>query len=397
MVTDLHSHLPMYLFEQWAQGEDDVHPVRTVARARTLRRPDKFRALLIRTLSRKLNRRTEMSGPRVTFEQIERGSFRVVFSVIYSPIAEIDLSRGFVSDPLDDYFGHVMHQIGLVEGSAGDGVAIVRDKAQYTAARKAGKPAIVHCIEGGMHLGASDAAIRRNVAALADKGIVYITIAHLFWRGYAENVNAIPFIPNRMYDVLFKAPEKGLTDRGEVAVRAMAQHGILVDISHMHPRALADTWELLDEVAPTMPVIASHAGFRFHGNPYMLDTDSIGRIASRGGVIGLIMGQHLLGETKTAEDTPPLLFRHINRIRDITGSYDHIGIGSDLAGFIKPTVTAVENADDLADLLPALRREYGTQVANKIAYGNAERVLKELWAWKATPEERRVVRSPAAV
>ena len=54
-----------------------------------------------------------------------------------------------------------------------------------------------------------------------------------------------------------------------------------------------------------MPVIASHAGYRFGEQDYMLDDATLDRIRRRNGVVGLIMAQYQLndglveGHTKT--------------------------------------------------------------------------------------------------
>ena len=397
MIADLHCHYPMHLVEEWARGEG-VDRVRAVERMRAIRgRPNKFRAGLLALLNSRINQRTTESGPRVTVERIAAGDMGIVFSVLYSPFAEIDLDRPFQADPLDAYFEDLETHIGLVEEDVGTAAQIVRDAAELDAAQLAGVAAIVHCVEGGFHLGSTPEAVRRNVATLADAGVAYITLAHLFWRGYAKNVNAIPLLPGWLYWLAFGKPRRkvGLSDRAEVAIRAMAERGILVDIAHMHERALAETWEVLDDVAPTMPVVCTHAGYRFGRNAYMLDRDTIERIARREGVVGLIMGQHLLTDglkkTHTIEDSLDVIGRHIDRIRDITGSYDHVAIGSDLAGFIKPTLAGFENVDDLKKLTPLLAGRYGGDVADKITHGNAERVLRALWTWKATPADQRPV------
>ena len=53
----------------------------------------------------------------------------------------------------------------------------------------------VHCIEGGFHLGATPEEVTANVHELADRGVLYITLAHLFWRRVAANTPALPVPP----------------------------------------------------------------------------------------------------------------------------------------------------------------------------------------------------------
>src|SRR5687768_12248947 len=105
----------MHLLEEWAQGRDDIGPVRTIDRVRTVDRPNKFRAWLLRLLSTHINRQTPTAEPRVTVERLKSGDVGLVFSVIYSPFAEIDLDRPFQDDPDDSYFAHVEKQIELVD------------------------------------------------------------------------------------------------------------------------------------------------------------------------------------------------------------------------------------------------------------------------------------------
>ena len=163
----------------------------------------------------------------------------------------------------------------------------------------------------------------------------------------------------------------------------MAEERIIVDISHMRKDAVDETFEVL-EPWPDMPVIASHAGYRFKDLDYMLDKGTVQQIADRGGVIGLIMANHQLtnGLEEIAGDgiegSVEVVCAHIERIREITGSYENIAIGSDLDGFIKPTIPGVDDARELGDLEARLVEKYPEQ-AHLITSANAIRVLKQAW------------------
>ena len=249
---------------------------------------------------------------------------------------------------------------------------------------------MVHCLEGGVDLGPSEEEIESHVAELARRGVVYITLAHLFYRQVATNTPAIPFLADRVYDWIFRQPKgEGLTDRGRTAVSAMVRNGILVDLAHMRGDALAETFAILDELAPGMPVINSHAGYRFGGQEYMLDEPTVERIAKRGGVIGLILAQHQLNDgvtkrkTKTFEESFAVIRSHVDRIHSITGSHEHVAIGSDFDGFIKPTMGGLETMGDLALLEGALRDSYDEEAATRMTFGNAERVLRRLWEFSS--------------
>jgi microsomal dipeptidase-like Zn-dependent dipeptidase len=215
-----------------------------------------------------------------------------------------------------------------------------------------------------------------------------VTVAHLFYRRVAANANAIPFLPDPIYNAVFpQARDLGLQERGRAAVRAMVANNVIVDLSHMRPDAVTQTLALLDELDPTheVPVISSHAGFRFGGQDYMHDEATVRAIQARDGVIGLIMAQHQLNdgirkdETDNLPDSLQVINRHIARLADITGGYEHIAIGSDMDGFIKPTMGGLEDMGDLKDLEAALRRDYPAG-ADAMTSGNVLRVLKKVWA-----------------
>ena len=99
---------------------------------------------------------------------------------------------------------------------------------------------------------------------------------------------------------MFPQPEgDGLTDRGVAALRAMVRNRVLLDISHMRGDALQETFKLLDEELDPdcrVPLLATHVGYRFGKQEYMLDEATILQIKRRDGVIGLILAQHQLND-----------------------------------------------------------------------------------------------------
>ena len=388
MIADLHAHYPMHIVAQ-----DD--PRGTIDRMRTARgRPrirDKLRALLLALLSRLINNGTWWSGFRVTAPLIRQGSARVVLSVLYRPFDEMDLSKNYAAPPASGYFDALLEDIERVEDDIARKdpaeIRLVHDRAELEQCIADGATAMVHCVEGGFHLGDKDDEIARNVRTLADKGVAYLTLAHLFFRQVATNAPALPFLPDWLYNVVFpQRRSEGLTTRGRAAVRAMVEHGVIVDISHMAPAAVEDTFRLLDEIDPgrTVPVISSHAGYRFGRQEYMHDEGQIRQIQRREGVIGLIMAHHQLNDgirrknTTNLDETMEVVERHIARIAEITGGHRHVAIGTDFDGFIKPTVGGLQSMADLTSLEYRLKTNYGAD-ADLIASGNVLRVLQKVW------------------
>ena len=71
-----------------------------------------------------------------------------------------------------------------------------------------------------------------------------------------------------------------------------------------------------------------------------------------------------------------MIRRHVDRLHEITGSHEHVAIGTDFDGFIKPTLGGFEKSSDLAQLSERLIAHYGAADAERILSGNALRVLR---------------------
>ena len=397
MIADMHCHYPTHLLAEDPGLELAAADPDTQAMTKVSGRPgwvNKLRALALKTAANLIN--YEDDRWRVSLDELERGNVRAVFSVLMEPGAEYDFDEPYGAPPEDTYFGDILHRLRGVEEDLkridpeNRRQRVVTSAADLDATLAAGKVAFMHCVEGGLHLGRDPEEIKANVATLKGKHVVYVTLAHLFWRQVATNAPAIPFLGERLYNLIFRQPKVGLTGRGRAAVEAMYEQRMLIDLTHMSERAMDETLDLLDELdrrtgaaAAEHPIVATHAGYRFGKQEYMLTPERIRRIAARGGVIGLILARHQLYEEAGVvrpddpAETPRVLRAHIDEIRrhvpDHTNA--HVGIGSDLDGFIKPTVAGIDTAGDLATLEAPLREAYGDD-AEMILSGNAVRVAK---------------------
>jgi microsomal dipeptidase-like Zn-dependent dipeptidase len=384
LIADLHCHYAMHLLER----EDRPRLRHLLTRAPA---GDRLRALVMWVANRVANYRGFSGGPRVTLDALERGGVGLVFSVLYVPFDELDLGQRYAAPPRSAYAGDLRRQLARVEEDlaredpGGTRHTVVRTSADLAGARGV---AFVHCVEGGFHVGGTPEEIDANVAWLAGRGVVYITVAHLFFRQVAANAPALPLLSDRWYDRIFpQRLSRGLTPTGEAVVRAMVREKVLVDLSHMRADALTETLDLLDDIAPGFPVIASHAGARFPGSTqhYQLADETVERIGRRGGVVGLIMAQHQLNDgirskpTATLPETVEVMRRHIDRIAEIAGP-GHVGLGTDLDGFIKPTMGGIESAADLAGLRDGLLAHYPEGDVDAFLYGNARRVVEQVLA-----------------
>jgi microsomal dipeptidase-like Zn-dependent dipeptidase len=389
-----------------ADGEAKPDPVlKAMISVKKKPRWDKLKALLLKVAARVFNFRRLWDTWRVDLDRLAEGKVKLVFSVLYMPDAEMNIEDWPNGSPDDDYYGELIALIQTVNKSLeGDGTpaqrkaVVVKAPADLEPAPGDNLPRFAHCIEGGFHLGGTASQIDARVSELASAGVAYITLAHLFWRQVATNAPALPFLTDGQYRYLFPQPrEVGLNELGRVAVAAMHRHRVLVDISHMSEAAIQDTFTLLEELddrhgtePKEFPVVATHAGYRFGEQSYMLSAETIEAIAARGGVIGLIMAHHQLNDglfrhpgdlTRTLAS----MHAHIDAIREITGSHEHVGIGSDLDGFIKPTVGGIEYANDLGKLIEPLEATYGAEAAAGILYGNALGALEKTLTDPAYP------------
>lgn len=382
VIADLHCHYPMHLLAE------DRHPSHH-AKGFLERLRDDLQTDAFDVLARAINDPAWSGGWRVDLDGLAAGGSRVVCSVLYWPYDEFDIDRGYGAPPEAGYFADLQHQLEQVEADLArqdpdrQVHKLVRTGAQLA---DDGRVGFLHCVEGGFHLGPDVDAVDEHVAWLAAHGVVYITLAHLFFRGVAANAPAIPALSDKAYNTLFHQDAGiGLTPLGEAAVRAMYRHRVLVDISHMRQDAIDATFALLDALDAESgadprdyPVIASHVGIRSAGpdaQAYNLSPETIRAVQRRGGLIGLILAQHQLGETSDDAASAAVLRRHVDALHDIAGTHELTAIGTDLDGFIKPVLHGLDHAADLAKLEAWIREAYPAEVADGVLAGNAVRVL----------------------
>lgn len=389
MLADWHAHYPMRVVS-------DLTPVTALEQMRKVRgRPtigDRFRALVLRVASRLGSHTSWSSGYRISVEKMREGNVGLAMSVLLRPFEEFDLTKPYASPPSSVYFGKLLEDLAAVEAEvATHDRAVIRlahNRAELDECLEAGATALVHCVEGGFLLGDANAEIEANCAILAARGVAYVTVAHLFFRQVATNAPALPFLPEPFYGFVF--PQRGsdrLTERGEAVVRGLVENRILIDLSHMDQPAIREVFQLLDDEldpAAEMPVVSTHAGYRFGKQQYMHDEETLLQIKRRDGLVGLIMAQYQLNDgirrrrTKTLDESLEVIFRHIDRIAEVTGSYEQIALGTDFDGFVKPTMGGLETVADLRHLEDALHARYGDD-AELMTSGNSLRVLRKLW------------------
>lgn len=379
MLLDMHAHYPMHLLPD---DEQKTHErIADWSRRR-------WQAMIVALISKFANYEGPGDTPSVREELLRQGNVGALLSPLYAPFDEIDLSKSYGAPPEQSYTDDILSQLQMVEDHVAehaDQIGVAHTPLELDALIASERIALIHAIEGGLFLGPDPDAIRANVAQLAHAGVVYVTVAHLFWRDVATNAPALPFLPDWLYNLVFHQPDVGLSPLGHVALEAMLDEGILVDITHMRERSINDTFAVLERRAPgqPIPVIATHGACRFGNHEYCFENEVIREVARRGGVIGLIVAQHFItdgmAKATTYDESFEALCRHIDRIHEVTGAYDAIGIGSDLDGYIKPALPGLGHEGCMLRLQHSLRDRYGAETAEKISSGNALRVLRAAW------------------
>lgn len=384
MIVDLHAHYPMHLLVRRASQTLRPHHDTNALMLRLGRRRliDRLRALLLLIANRFFN--YPRSGkPAVTIPNLRRGGVGVALSVIIVPYDEVGWKALHGAPPAPGSIKHVERQIRWVEKDLARkaDAAVAHNPRQLATIRADGKIALIHAVEGGFLVGDTIPKIQANIRALARRGVAYVTVAHLFFRKVATNAPALPFLGDKTYECLFPEPATGLCNLGIAAVEAMVDNGVLVDVTHMSERAIDDTLALLDRIDPErhVPLIATHSACSFGKLQYNISNRHIEAIAERKGVVGLIACRHYMSDglpaPQTFDDSMHIIYRHINRIHERTGCYEHVALGSDLDGFIKPTLPGLETPAEFRCVEQEIIKQYGPGPAQQICSENALRVL----------------------
>jgi membrane dipeptidase len=175
--------------------------------------------------------------------------------------------------------------------------------------------------------------------------------------------------------------EGGLTAKAPDLLRAMAECGIILDLTHLADQSF---WEALKLWKG--PVIASHNNCRtlVPGDRQYSD-DQIRAIIERGGVIGAAFDAWMLTPGwKSGSQRPPLesVVDHMDHICQLAGNAEHIAIGSDLDGGFG-TEQCPQGLDTIADLrkIPAILKDRGYSDADILATmnGNWLNLFERAW------------------
>lgn len=174
-----------------------------------------------------------------------------------------------------------------------------------------------------------------------------------------------------------------LTSDGRNLLAAMADHGYMLDLSHMDEPAVLETLD-------TYPghIFATHANCKALLPKYevnrLLSDRVIRGILERDGMIGVVpyntflKDGWIMGKSNREEVSIERLADHIDHICQLAGDAGHVGIGSDFdGGFgLQSTPKEIDTIADLQKLVPLLlSRGYSEEDAAAILGGNWLNIL----------------------
>lgn len=156
----------------------------------------------------------------------------------------------------------------------------------------------------------------------------------------------------------------GLTELGRQLLKAMRRQRVILDLSHMADKAVADAFELWRG-----PIMASHSNSReIVPGDRQLTNDSVAELARRGGIIGVSFYQkHLRTSGRaTLED----VVKHVVHHARAAGGPEHVGIGSDLDGGFDARQAPIDDLSRLKELPARLRKQFNRAQVDGIMGAN---------------------------
>ncbi len=233
------------------------------------------------------------------------------------------------------------------------------------------------CAREGLH------AVRRASDLAAGGGAMLTVEGGEAIGGSLENLASLYARGVRMMTLTWNCPNDlgapngkrgGLTAFGRACVERMCEMGMLADVSHGSDGLLLDAAGICRRKGA--PLVASHSNARavFPHSRNLAD-EGIRAVAESGGVVGLCFVEKFLSADGSAEGQRAALLAHARHIVKVGGE-EVLALGSDFDG--TSANGYIKSPADMPKLLFDLERTFGGRVAEKIAYGNARRVMENI-------------------
>jgi len=314
---------------------------------------------LMRTLAEGTDEVFDLPGAMLDVKRMKEGGASTEFFAIFFPPAKesglIEQEGKKLTD--EEYFHCLYTGFENTMERHGDYIARARSAADITANEAAGKMSGILTFEDGRIINGSF----DNIKKYYDMGIRLITLT---WNG--ENCFGYPNSADAQLMQL------GLKDFGKEAVEYMNELGIIIDVSHLSDGGFWDVAKISKK-----PFMASHSNCRsLSPHQRNLTDEMIKEMGNKGCISGINFAPAFLNADITIKDsTLDLLSLHLRKMIDLGGE-DFPALGSDFDGISgNLEVSGVEKMGLIFDRLE--KDGVSQRVIEKIAYGNAFRVISE--------------------
>jgi len=199
-----------------------------------------------------------------------------------------------------------------------------------------------------------------------ERGVVSLCLAHYGANRYAHGTGG----------------DGELTELGRELLQEMNTGAWMLDLVHTADPALDEALSIFEG-----PVYVSHANCRtLCPSDRQLSDGQIKAITQRGGVVGVVCHNAMIHTDYDMESSPRSLVtmddwaNHVDYICQLTGSHQHVGIGSDLdGGFgLERTPIGIDSIQSLQKLGETLhQRDYDDQAIADIMNGNWMRYFQQ--------------------
>ncbi|WKZ13519.1 MAG: dipeptidase [Gammaproteobacteria bacterium] len=332
--------------------------------------------------------------------KMRAGGLDAVFLIVFTQQGALD-EEGFqkARDAAEDKYQAIMRLVRAYPDQVG--LATTPDEVRSLHAR--GKRTVLLGMENAYPLGNSVG----DVALWAGRGVRYVGLTHMGHNQFGGSSNPNPKAGD--------APDDpGLTAAGKELVRALNDHGVMVDVSHVGRRTMLEATRL-----SRAPVIASHSSaMGVHDNARNLDDEQLDAIRDSGGVAQMVAYRDYVAEVDPAfrAGAQELLKKHLpdgwagakpeqiaafsaavlelrQKFPDVTVAQfadhidyavkrigiEHVGIASDFdgGGGVKGWDDAAQTVNVTRELM---RRCYTEKQIKSLWGGNLLRVLGEVQA-----------------
>lgn len=234
-------------------------------------------------------------------------------------------------------------------------IALARTTAEARAIVASGRIAAMLAVEGGHSLGGDPG----QVAALAARGVRYLTFVHFADNGLAQGVE------QRLHR------QEPLTAKGREVIKEMERHRMLLDVAHLTRASFDAVAE-----ATSSTLVSTHTGACGLADLERNLTDAqIAEIVRRDGLIGVIpFPPYLKGNLLATLDDLADVYCYLAE----RAGPRHLAFGSDFDGFIW-TPIGLRGVGDLPRLTQVLlERGFSEDEVGGMMGGNAWRLLERM-------------------